>query len=408
MPALVLLCLLFGCTSDKSDSDDNPGYKDYVNQGKHYLMEGKGELAAMAFSDALRIQADSTEAKFGHILATTLLLPNMVDQIIDTIGAITFEDTGGEDNKSSSAYTVPPSQDSDQPIHDYLDEKLMDFIQASESYYTQLAMGSDFSFWLDRYVLTMADIDLISFSGEFDKTDLHFFGAIHALEASVVRLLIAHDLKFDYTKLVLPDLGESPSSEETLNAVLDIIEGLLRSEDFPTFLYLEPHYGVAMMQQSGIDLGNAFTRLGSAFQSLRFETGSQHDDTFRFVDLDLDGRYLPSTEPVMIGSDLLIQPALAQALEAMAEELAQVFYEGSTQDPDPNETTLLSLAVLNELLEALGILPFELGSLTIEEFPGLFGLNVGGFFADPAPDGLRNILLFFIDLLRPPETTFAL
>ena len=394
-----LMLFLVGCETTQESESDPTSFQDYLSQGKKHLAKNNGKNAAQAFALALSLDETSAEAKFGHLLASTLLLPNLIDQVLDTISAITFENTPGEDT-TKSAFSTDLPLGVGQPIHEYLWETTVNYVETSESFYADLTEASDLSFEQDRYVIELADIELLSFSGRFDSTDVRVIGAVHSLMRGLLNLILAHDLRFDYTAIVIPKSDPNATSADTLNMIIEILEGLLYSETHPTFFYLEPHYGVQYMQRAGIDLGNTFARLAQAFSLLVFENHNQKNDPFRFIDTDGDGRYNPTTEPVLVGDSLLLDPIWVEVVRVMSEDLAAIFYEGTDLDADPDHTDLLSLALLNELLQALEVLPFDLGPWTIEAFPGKAGINLGAFFGDPSPDGVRNLLIALTKLLN--------
>lgn len=418
-----ILCLLFGglCLvgcGDDDDDDDAPGYDDYLRLGKQYLAANDGAAAADSFADALAIRKTADEARYGLFLANSLMLTNFVDQIVETIGAMTFEGSEEQSAKAGEPAHI-------NAIHLYLLEYNLPAFDENEELYAALRDVDGLTFALDHYELSIDGQALLTFSGEFDTADLHLFAAYNALLGGVLHLLMAHDLYFDPYCLGLGELLSGDVADDELVAMLmGMFECLLDSENYPTFLYLDSTWGVEYMQQTGVDLGNAFARLAQAFAAMAGETDAQQDDPFGYTDTEGNGRYDSALDPVFIGKELTLEPELAVAIAHLAEAMAPVFYEGSTADANPAVETKISPADFNELLTALdvlplvidaktiaeipgqetltkilqllGILPLELGPYTIAALPAWPALNVGQIFADPSDDLLRNLLEFVV------------
>jgi hypothetical protein len=399
MLTAVILTLLaaFGlaCTGDESDDDeDSMSLNDWIERGKHFLMENEGEYAAAAFESALRIDADSKEAQYGLVLSGPLTFANFVDQIIGTLASITFNPEDDPTRDVGQAFSVDQVENS---IHTYLLETIVDYITRSEDGYGTLTDDSIADFELERFPIKINNADLMLFGGTFDDTDLRFFGAVNGLVDALFDFILAHNLSFDFTVLAIPEL-EDASTLETIDTVVQIIEDLLTSETHPNFLKLEPEYGPHFMSESGIAFGNAFTRCAETFDSLIAESGNQDDHQIRFMDYNFDGLYQRWDEPAVIGKSFTLQPTIAYTVHSLCAELGPIFYEGSEMDADPMTVSLFTPATLNELLIALSVLPIDIGPFTIETLPDWGGINIGKFFQEPASDGIQSILLVLVDL----------
>jgi hypothetical protein len=271
-------------------------------------------------------------------------------------------------------------------------------MEQADEYYLELAGMEGLRFQLDQYILEAADVQLIHFSGVFDNTDLNFIGAVNSLGLGVMHLLLGLDMRFDPTLLAIDVSDEEQSTVDSINMIVDLIDGLLTSETYPTFLALAPEYGEAYMNRAGIDFGNGFTRIPLTLDSLAAETEDPLGGPIRFFDIDKNGRYNEAKDPLILGESFHLEPRLVTAIRATAENLAPVFYEGSELDEYPWDVQYLSPATFNELLIYLGVLPIELGPIKIDQLPEMPKLNVGGFFSDPQPEGIRNILFLFVEL----------
>jgi hypothetical protein len=270
---------------------------------------------------------------------------------------------------------------------------------------------------LDHYELSIEGEPLLTFGGEFDKADLHLFGAYNALIGGVLHLLMAHDLYFDPFCL---DLGDLLSGDLETEELVEVLIGVLNADEqrIPSYLpqpRCELGFGIhaAGRRRSGQHHGAS----GLGLHGHGPGTDDQADDQLGYTDVGGNGRYDAEVDPVFIGKELTMEPELAVAIAHLAAAMAPVFYEGSTADADPAAVTKVSPADFNELLTALkllpividskndfrnsrteeltkilqllGILPLELGPYTIESLPAWPNLNVGRIFAEPSEDLLR-------------------
>lgn len=395
---LVMPVLVCGCADDDNDDDGEPTYDDYVADGKSFLTDNDAAHAARAFDAALALRPESVDARVGLVMAGPMRLFNFVDQIITTISEITFSVDRDPDKEGAAV------EQELHPIHLYLVEKLGDLVTQSETSYDELA-GEAIDFELELYPLEAADVPLLTMSGVFDETDLDVVAAANALVHGGIELLLAYNMEFDYNAIGVPLSDGEMHIIETLELVMGILDGVINSELYPNFLQLLEDGGAAHLANSGISLGNAFARMGSALDRLAAETGPQDDAPIAFDDANGNGRWDVDTEDVFFG-EYRLDPSVVAAIRELAETMAPVFYEGSPLDPNPDVEDLLYLSDLNAILEALGVLPLDLGGLVIEGLPAGPGINVGLFFYEPEPDALRDLLSLLIDIWYNPGELF--
>lgn len=402
---IVVYCFLFcvSCADDNDDNNDENGFDDYVHLGKTALADNDATTAANAFHQALAINPDSTEAKFGLVLSHVILFPNIIDDVLETISGLNFVEEGVDPEKNTASFYPKPEGEHTNQIHGFFQDQVAGQTAEAEALYEELAAGPDFDFELAQYNYRIGESDLFVFGGSFDQTDLHFFGALNALVNGICNFVFAHNLYFDFTVLILPETDDDMNILIIIDAAIDMIDSLLSSTFYPDFLYLMEDGGVEHMQALGIDLGNVFARFYYALDNLQYESGDQTDDQIGYIDSDNNGAYDPDLDSVFIGQTITIEPELAIAITNLADKLAQAFYEGSSMDVDPYVEQLLSLADFSELLIALGILPIELGPIVIDELPEYIAFNLGTVFADPSPDGLRSLLEALVALWKNPE-----
>jgi hypothetical protein len=387
----VLAFFLFSSCAEKNEEKSEPGWRDYLALGKVHLAQGQREAAQAAFENSLAINPETDEARFGIFLCGLMQISDFVGQVMESIDGLTFK---GRDVNNKSASTGTAMSD---PIHDYIDKFLLSAMERNEEIYEQLSDLPDFRFHFVPFDLVANGSKVISFSGDFDRTDLRFLGAVNAFLAGALHFLMAYNLDYDVQALVLPKTDPNRTTFETIDAYMKMIEDLLASERFPYFLMVAGSGGVDSLRAAGVDFGNGFTRIHSTFDSLAEEEGDgENQDQIRYYDAGGDGRYDVHYDTVYLGDAPILGPVLAEALYTLTAKMAAVFYEGSPQDADPEKIDELSPADLNELLMALNVLPLALGDSSnpfyITGFPGWFSFDVGGFFSTPQPSGLRDLL----------------
>ncbi len=393
IPIFIFCAILIGCAADDDNDEDEYTAQDYVNLGKHYLTENESLEAEKAFEAALDIKHDSEDAQFGLFLARLIRLPNLIDQIIGTISSISFEDQAN-DQAAKSLQTQPEFSSS---IHEYLYENVGGRLFENEELYETLATASNFEFDIERYAIMIDESALMEFSGRFDQCDVAFLGGLDAVLNALMNFLLSVDLSFDPTLLILPDTEEVTESNELVLAYLELIENLLTSEAEPSFLrYRED--GSPYLQQTAIDLGNAFARIADTYDCMTNAALDRSIYQVRYFDRNADGVYTPYKDPVDIGDDLELNPDLAAALQYLADLLPPAFYEGTEADSDPSDTATITPADFNELLYGLDLLPIELGPIVIDALPDYPEINISEIFVDPDPNALRDTLLTIIDI----------
>jgi len=391
---LVLSLLFFSCIQDDSTNDDSLNFNQLISFGKFYLGQGDGYTAEEYFQKALEIDSDSIQAKTGIILSTPMELINFVDIIVGTIDALSFTGLGSE--TKSSTYQAPKS-DRNQ-IHLYLHDMIVNELVRGENAYRDLLDQEEISFYADDYKIYLIEDELLAFGGEFDKADIHLYGAINSLANGIIKILLAHNLYFDYNLLIFPQAPSDATTLETIDPIVQLIGNLLNSKLYPDFLKLVKGTGAANMQLAAIDIGVGFLRIGDALTALGKETDDQKDDQLRFEDINKNGRYNPTVDSVLIGSDIVLEADIVMAVWDLCEKLAFVFFEGSIEDKTPDQIEYLALSDFTEILIVLDVLPLEVGSLTISNLPAYPRFNVGEFFANPTEDGLRSFLITVVNI----------
>jgi hypothetical protein len=394
--------LVLGSCQEQIGDENETSLDHLISIGKAYLVDGNGVSAADAFDSARKIDAASTDAQFGLMLANVMQFTNLVDELLMILGEADFNQSGQQDGGKS----VPAKSGGlNEILHDLFNDAILTKIVQTEIQYLDLTTGGEFSFQLDRYVLGISGITLVDFAGEFDKADAHFIGALNASIYGIMNLVFAHNLNFDIENLSPPSWNPEAALVGALAPWVDLLESLLTSTSYPEFLVLLQEGGAAKMQHAGVDFGNMFSRLNLCFRQMGQETDSQQDDQVRYRDANNNGQYNEQTDAVLIGKTLALSPSETAGVMDFCENMAAVFHDGSLLDENPDFPDLLTPATFNGLLTGFGVLPIPVGDpaapwFYFDELPAWPGVEVGYFFAYPEPAGLRSLLFETIDLWR--------
>jgi hypothetical protein len=307
---------------------------------------------------------------------------NLIDQIIGTINGMSLKDL------------TPPA--SDDPIHEYFGEKLGGLFAQAATYYGWLSADSGAAVTVDSYALTVQNSKLLVFGGHFDEIDLRFFGALASLIDGLYEFISAYDMRFDYSVLQIPT-GGAGNTLATIDKIATLLDALLTSKTYPTFLALLPPDGAGDLASAGLDFGDAFARLTEMFAGLQ-AARDRGPAQIGWANAVPGERWDPATEPLLIGQTATLSPAVTVAVMPLVDKLRRAFYQGSPKDVDPAVVDVLTPADLTDLLTALGVLPLKIGSLTLSELPAWPAIDIGAFFSEPQPDQLRQILETVVEL----------
>jgi len=382
LTVIVFLALLAGCADE---TEDEPTVEEIIKIGKKYLSNGDAVGAADAFNAALKRDPNNADAKYGILLANTLQFGNLISELLGMLEGFMAVDDGGD----GDIETLSESPAIGDLIQDFFVQVLEPkFVQSNDLYY-ELTFVPDLQFDLERYELVIADMTLVDFSGVFGDAELHFFGTVNSLLLAVTNLLLAHDVNFDFDNLVIPEFGDDIM--ESIDAIVDLLRGLLSDPNYPNFLYLKED-GVFRMQATGLNLGLTFLRLNFMIEAVKNDTGDQSDDPIRYIDENGNGLW-DEDEAVEISGLAVIEPELIPVISNLAGDLAVAIFDTTPLDIDPLDPNPFYPASLNDILIYLidgldtPIIP-----------PGFLPIDLGPFFAAPSPDGLRNILELVVEI----------
>jgi hypothetical protein len=382
LAAFVLLSLCIACDTDEEEDIDDLSLSEAIAEGKKKLAAGAGIDAQEYFRYARDLDDQSEGAAFGLILANTMALVDLVDDIVPLLDLFAGD---------PSQVDYEPGPDVSAAIQSLLDTSANRDFADAEAAYQLLAPQGTVEFGLSKYELTIAGLKLLSLGGEFDKTDVHIFGASTALINGVLQLVQAYQLDLNLGALAIPPLDLENDLLGSIVAVGDLLEVMLNDPYYDDFLVMEEG-GEAAMQNVGIALGDTFNRLNKAFLVLENETDDQGNDQFRFNDADGNGTYDPDVDAVSFAC-LTLEPELAGIVSDLSHHLALAFWEGSSADPNPLVVDKLSLGALDPLLIYLGV--FDGPTL-----PAWIGFNIGELFSDPHPAGLRGLLEMLVEIIN--------
>lgn len=387
---MILAAFALSC-GQKFDEDEDPSLAEIIEIGKSYLMKNQGVQAAGAFKAARDKCQACAEGNFGLILAHQMQLINLLDEVVNLASSLFY--TVGPDPISNDEVAMVQSQSSQigDYIQEYFDDTVANDFAENEMIYLEMEEGIDeFLFEIPHYKIIMGGDPLVTFQGEFDKTDLYLMGAVSSLMNGVVDILLAHNLNFDFDALVLP---ETDDTIEMVLGIIDLLEGLLTDPAYPDFLKIKDSEGLVRMQHAGVHLGNAFDRLAKMFDQLATERDYQFNDQVRYLDVDKNSIYDPEIDPVILVNLLTLDAGLAPILQDLFVDLSYAFWEGSDVDPHPYTVDTLNLGMLNGILVNQGILNSPI-------LPEWLGVDIGTFFSNPSDDGLQTLLLEIIKLVN--------
>ncbi|MDP8221993.1 MAG: hypothetical protein P9L99_01420 [Candidatus Lernaella stagnicola] len=418
-----LACGLPGCGED-FDTKEDPTLDEIMDIGKGYLREGNGGSAAEAFSAALRIAPDYSEAKFGIIIARNQQFIALLDALISF---------------ATSMETVPPDNGLDalvlaetEPIGDYI----QDFLEQSadrwykqvDAIYDELMLVEDPYFEIDYFSMEVQGVLRFDLGGRLDRTDLHLFGVLNSLVRAIADIALAYDINYDFFSIQLPELAldfsnlslDDPEAIaaliESLDPIFQLLEDLLTYEDNPDFLTFKDEESAQRIKNAGVELGSLFWRLHLMIESAYAETGAQDLATVRYIDSNRDNLGDPQSESLYIPAIGVLDPGLTQGLDELAVLTASAFWDQTDYDTAPNIPNPFYIAYANGLLEGLDILPFVINKefleslgidipflgddfrIVIDEIPYILPIDVGPWFADPSPTGLKDLLWNIVQL----------
>ncbi|MDP8254526.1 MAG: hypothetical protein P9M14_02135 [Candidatus Alcyoniella australis] len=400
--ALLLLTILIGAmviclASCGDDSTDEMTVEEIIAHGKKYLTEGKGLDATQAFEAALVRAPDNADAKFGLVLSNLMQLTSIIDELIDLLGNFGMDQ--GMDPLLDGFDPLEDGSDFSRELQMFIDKVALAGLRQADQMYIELQQLPDPTFSIDSYVLYLGSEEpLLSWSGELDGGELHFLGALNSILLGAFDLVLAHELDIDINDLSLPVLPEAGDDDDggdpdalldentiaTIDVILEWLYDFLNDPKHPNLLYLDGD-GVERMQASGRELGSGVLRLMALIDYTQAEArGEGGADGNVFWD---ETRGL-----VLIPKTLEIEPALVEALRPLLLNLNETLFDGTPFDIDPALPNPLDIAAANQLLIYFGL--FDEPLLPY----GLITIDVGIWFQDPAPDGLRSLVFSIIDI----------
>ncbi len=379
---LVLAGLVSACNPE--EDEDETTTAEAIAKGKAALEIGDGVGAAKYFRYAQAHDLYNRDADYGLVMANLTAMVNLVDSIVPL--APLFAD--GQQVEEGPSVAVGDH------LQSILETSAVADFRASDEAFERLKSIRPLRFDLSRYPWSLGGGELLVLGGEFDRADLDFFGALTSLVLGVLDIAASHNLDINLGTLTLPSFDFAGDPLTAIAGFHGLLEALLDDPYFDDFLMMEED-GAARMAQAGVELGTAFDRLYRMFNELTTETDDQSNDAIRFADDNSDGRYTRTTDRVFLG-ELEIRAETADALAGLFHNLSLALWEGSSADPSPLTTERLTLAMLNDLLVALGLLDEPL-------LPDWIGFDIGQVFSDPHPAGLRGLVQTLADILAAIE-----
>jgi hypothetical protein len=424
---LAIAFVALGC--EKFDTREDPTLDELMEIAKGYLRNGDGGSAAEAFTAALGLSPTCAEAKYGLLISRNLQFVSLIDELVTFIAGASAQSAPDDGlARQALAESVPLGD----YIQEFLGESADVWYVVCEQMYNELLAEPDPFFEHDGFTMDLQGLIAFHFGGRLDKTDLQFFGLMNSLVRAVVDIAMGHDLNFDFFGLEIPaieinldnldelDLDAIADLIEQLQPIIDLLEDLLTDPEYPDFLLLKGEEGAPRMQSAGIELGQMFYRLHLLIEAAYRETGAVAPDTVHYVDVNHNGRGDRGGDPLYLPGLGILEADLVNGLDTLSTLSATAFWDTTKFDVYPAQENPFYLAFANDLLVALDILPFVIDKelladlleglgidpsflsdefeIVIPEIPYILPIDVGPWFAQPSPTGVRDLLWNLIEL----------
>lgn len=458
---VVLAVFLLGC-EEKFDYDEDPTLEEILEIGKSYLRAGDGGSASEAFLAAMELSPMCGEAKYGLLISRNQQFIGMLDQLFILLSDLNAQSIGGEVELPDGQIVQAELEPIGDYIQEFLAESASKWYDDGEDIYLDLLTYPDPYFEIDRFNIGINGILDIRFGGRLDRGDLHFFGMMNGLVRGLVNFVLAHDINYDFFNIAIPEINLDFDNLTDLSAILDLIgelgpivdllEEMLTFEDNPDFLYLKGNEGVARMQASGRQIGLMFYRLHLMIEEVYRETGAQTPDTVHYLDDNSNHAGDRLSEGLVIPGFGAMDAGLVNGLDVLCALTATAMWDHTIFDIDPYQPNPFYLSFANDLLIGLDILPLVIDEAFIEDLlgidldqlvqnllplllqmlqeigldlgdpndigdvgfdddfqivitgiPEILPIDIGPWFAEPEPDGVRELLGFVIDLFNTIE-----
>jgi len=462
----ILAALLLGC-EEKFDYNEDPTLEEILEIGKGYLRAGDGGSASEAFMAAMKLSPTCGEAKYGLLIARNLQFLSMLDELFTLISNLNAQSVGGEVTLPDGRIVQAELEPIGDYIQEFLAESAAKWYEVCEDLYLDLLTYPDPSFEIDHFSIGITGILDMQFGGRLDRGDLHFFGVMTGLVRGLVNFVLAHDINYDFFNIAIPEMELNFDNLDDFEAILDLIESLgpivdllesmLNFEENPDFLYLKGNEGVARMQAAGQQFGLMFYRMHLMIEEVYRETSQQTEGTVHYLDADSNQAGDRLAESLVIPGFGTLDAGMVNGLDVLCALTATAMWDHTVFDIDPYEANPFYLSFANDLLIGLDILPLVIDEAFIEDLlgidldalvqqllpqllsllqelgldlgdpndigdvgfdddfqivitgiPEILPIDIGPWFAEPEPDGVRELLGFVIDLFNTIEALLPL
>ncbi len=405
LPAVILLLLAFG-----GCSDDNPGFNEWIAQGKQDLSQDNGAAARDAFEAARQIRPDDPTAIYGQLLA-------MIQETFNLL-TVTLDLTG----ETFASPTAEVADLSTFPVEDFTSGLLQFFVfeRAGEmiDLVNELKTLENPEFVLDgqadppqRLVLSLLDHTLLEISGRFDLGEALFIEGFAHIARALADVNLALFLDFNLGCLDL-EFPENPTQLELMTFIASNLDALLtdpacrppasRCERYPDgicplFFTIDDSLpnsegmtGTDLVLRAKSSFARAYNALLSALESIEGETHKQTGEVVGYVDANQDGVW-------NVGENF--QGPNTGRFDLTGIEAGTTDVTGVTIYWDAMRSVFESdlpfdLAATNRLIADLLHLPY------VVDIPaGCVTFDIASFFTNPDPNFPRESLFLLSDLL---------
>jgi hypothetical protein len=255
----------------------------------------------------------------------------------------------------------------------------------------------DFLFELDFYTVPLIEsLFQPVFSGFHDESDLSFFAGVYAAMDALLSAAIS--LNLDLNPVLLAGFG---LDELLMMAQADepapVIDLLIEIDRWLDLILNDPIYqdaltlreeGAESFRHAGEQIGRIFGEWATMIEMIAAEHDEQTDDVIRYVDQNGDGNW-NEPEPLLVPGVIELDYALAWVLHDLFLALKVDFTDGYP----------FHLEELNPLLELFGLYPVIL-LIDVLDVLGVDSVELGAYFREVGPEGLRPLLADAQDLIR--------
>ena len=356
---------------DADDEGDDACPEDRVEEAKAFLVAADGDAARSAFLAILRDHLTCSDAELGVVLADQLRFFAILDDLLYFLFDPFVEEKG--------------SIDVGAIVHDYAGELLQPIVEEMLFHLDACGQDDSLRFELSRMPLRLLDLEFLVYAGEYDQSDILLqtaeFRMIHAALDTILSMEISFDLD------VILDHIDDWAGMSIPNLLIDVLDTVLILFDDLEFLRLRDD-GYWRLPRAGQTMGRAYQSLYDGVAELRGETQDAAHDVSGCGDRDGNGAC--DSDEFLHGLFYSLPSDLHWELQQVDLAMRDSYWDGTELDVEPGVPNPFTLDRYNPVLKYLGLPPL---------LPAL-PVDLGGFYANPRPDGARDTAQAVLTIAR--------